>query len=61
MVDQPRNRHIPKEEMTRLLEESRSRCCLCRVLINNPLCASVRPLSNSVFLFGSGSVAQRPR
>jgi hypothetical protein len=34
MTDKPRSRHIPKEEVTDLLEESRSRCCLCRVFID---------------------------
>jgi 5-methylcytosine-specific restriction endonuclease McrA len=34
MTDKPRSRHIPKEEVAKLLEESRSRCCLCRVLID---------------------------
>jgi len=31
---QPRGRHIPKEVASKLLEDARYRCCLCRVLID---------------------------
>lgn len=33
MTDESRSRYIPKETV-KLLEESRSMCCLCRVLID---------------------------
>ena len=31
---QPRSRYIPQEVVSKLLEDARGRCCLCRLLID---------------------------